>query len=81
MTVIRGQIYNSGCTSVQEYIGRQAEHHRVRTFREEEVEFLQKSGVTYDSRDLDRAGIPPGCGKTWGVGVRRCRCAQPPATC
>lgn len=43
----------SARTSVQEYIGRQAEHHRVRTFREELVEFLEKSGVVYDSRYLD----------------------------
>ena len=39
--------------SVRDYIGRQEEHHRQRTFREELVEFLQKSGVAYDERYLD----------------------------
>jgi len=39
--------------SVRDYIGRQEEHHRRKTFREELVEFLQKSGVAYDERYLD----------------------------
>ena len=39
--------------SVREYIGRQEEHHRRKTFREELVEFLEKSGVKYDARYLD----------------------------
>jgi len=43
----------SGRASVQEYIARQEEHHRRRTFREELVEFLRKSGVAYDERYLD----------------------------
>ena len=39
--------------SVRAYIAGQAEHHRVKTFREELVEFLEKSGVRYDERYLD----------------------------
>ncbi len=39
--------------SVQNYIRRQEEHHLRKTFREELVEFLQKSGVTYHERYLD----------------------------
>ncbi len=38
---------------VQRYIARQEEHHRVKSFREELVEFLRKSGVEYDERYLD----------------------------
>jgi putative transposase len=43
----------SAAPSVREYIARQAEHHRHRTFREELIEFLRKSGVEYDERYLD----------------------------
>ena len=32
------------------YIGSQEEHHRVRTFEEEYIAFLQKHGVEYDER-------------------------------
>lgn len=39
--------------SVQRYIANQEEHHRVKSFREELVEFLEKSGVVYDPRYLD----------------------------
>ena len=39
--------------SVRAYIRRQEEHHRRKTFREELVEFLEKSGVAYDARYLD----------------------------
>ena len=35
------------------YIAGQAEHHRVRTFREEYVLFLRRGGVEYDERYLD----------------------------
>ncbi|TVQ60034.1 MAG: IS200/IS605 family transposase [Phycisphaerales bacterium] len=35
---------------VQRYIERQEEHHRVRTFQEEIVEFLRSHGVEYDER-------------------------------
>ena len=38
---------------VQKYIAHQAEHHRVRTFREELVEFLKKACVNYEDRFLD----------------------------
>ena len=38
---------------VQRYIARQEEHHRVKTFREELVDFLRKTGVEYDERYLD----------------------------
>lgn len=39
--------------AVRDYIAHQEEHHRTRTFREELVEFLEKSGVEYDARYLD----------------------------
>ncbi len=39
--------------SVQRYIATQEEHHRHKTFREELIEFLEKSGVKYDERYLD----------------------------
>ena len=38
---------------VRKYIANQAEHHRVKTFREELIEFLRKAGVKYDERFLD----------------------------
>jgi hypothetical protein len=38
---------------VASYIARQEEHHRKRTFREEYIEFLRKSGVDFDERYLD----------------------------
>ena len=34
------------------YISRQEEHHRKRTFQEEYVEFLKRSGLEYDERFL-----------------------------
>lgn len=43
----------SGRDSVRRYIATQEEHHRVKTFREELVEFLEKSGVSYDPQYLD----------------------------
>lgn len=39
--------------SLRAYIAGQEEHHRVKSFREELVDFLQKSGVAYDERYLD----------------------------
>ncbi|MBN1908764.1 MAG: IS200/IS605 family transposase [Pirellulales bacterium] len=39
--------------SVQRYIGRQEEHHRERSFREELVELLGRAGVQYDVKYLD----------------------------
>jgi hypothetical protein len=38
--------------AVKEYISRQEEHHRVRTFQEEYLEFLEKYGVEYNERYL-----------------------------
>ena len=43
----------SAIASVRSYIAHQEEHHRKKTFREELVEFLQRSGVEYDERYLD----------------------------
>ena len=37
---------------VREYIAKQEEHHRKRTFQEEYVELLKRSGVEYDDRYL-----------------------------
>ena len=37
---------------VREYIAKQEEHHRKRTFQEEYVEFLIRSGVEYEDRYL-----------------------------
>jgi len=38
---------------VKRYIMGQVEHHRVRTFREELMEFLERAGVEYDPKYLD----------------------------
>ena len=40
----------SQCKSVRVYIEQQPEHHRTRTFREEYLEFLRRSGVEFDER-------------------------------
>jgi len=42
----------SRIASVKQYILKQEEHHRKRTFQEEYVEFLRRSGVEYDERYL-----------------------------
>jgi len=39
--------------SVRAYVSDQEEHHRVRTFREELVIMLRKSGVVFEDRYLD----------------------------
>ena len=39
--------------SLRTYIANQEEHHRVKSFREELIDFLEKSGVAYDPRYLD----------------------------
>ncbi|MDB6137211.1 MAG: transposase [Verrucomicrobiaceae bacterium] len=39
--------------TVRDYISSQEEHHRHKSFREELLEFLQKSGVDFDERYLD----------------------------
>ena len=38
--------------SVRLYIEQQEEHHRTRSFKEEYLDFLRKSGVDYDARYL-----------------------------
>jgi hypothetical protein len=38
---------------VRRYIKRQEEHHRTKSFREELIELLEKSGIEYDPRYLD----------------------------
>lgn len=43
----------SNRTAVQDYIRRQDDHHRRKTFREELIEFLEKSGIEYDEGYLD----------------------------
>jgi putative transposase len=42
----------SALGKVKQYIARQEEHHRKKTFQEEYVEFLKSSGVEYDERYL-----------------------------
>ena len=42
----------SDLAAVKQYILRQEEHHRKKTFQEEYVGFLQRSGVEYDERYL-----------------------------
>ncbi len=39
--------------AVQRYIANQEEHHRTKSCREELVEFLEKSGISYDPEYLD----------------------------
>lgn len=43
----------SSADSVRKYIANQEEHHRVKSFRDELVVFLEKCGVEYDERYLD----------------------------
>jgi hypothetical protein len=38
--------------AVHQYIQQQPEHHRTRTFREEYLELLRRSGVEFDERYL-----------------------------
>jgi len=38
--------------AVKKYICNQQEHHRRKSFQEEYLEFLQRSGVQYDERYL-----------------------------
>jgi len=40
-------------STIQKYIAGQEEHHRMKSFREELIGFLKKSGVPYDERFLD----------------------------
>jgi putative transposase len=43
----------SAVESVRRYIQNQQEHHRKRSFRQELVELLKKSGIEFDERYLD----------------------------
>ena len=43
-------VSSSHCDAVRTYIQNQAEHHRVRTFREEYLDFLKRAGVEFDER-------------------------------
>jgi REP element-mobilizing transposase RayT len=43
----------SSRSAVRKYIAGQEEHHQVKTFREELVSFLKKSGVDFDEGFLD----------------------------
>jgi REP element-mobilizing transposase RayT len=39
--------------AVQHYIDRQEDHHRLKSFREELIEMLDKAGIEYDRKYLD----------------------------
>ena len=39
--------------AVERYIDSQEEHHRVKSFREELIEMLDKAGIEYDPKYLD----------------------------
>jgi REP-associated tyrosine transposase len=39
--------------AVRQYIARQEEHHRTKSFRDELVEMLKKAGIEYDPKYLD----------------------------
>lgn len=41
-------VSRSGVEEVRSYIARQEEHHRVRSFKEELIEFLERHGVEWD---------------------------------
>ena len=45
-------VSKSGISSVVEYIQNQKEHHQVRTFQEEYLDFLRENGIAYDERYL-----------------------------
>ena len=47
-------VSTSQMKTVASYIDMQKEHHRKKTFEEEFIEFLDKNGVTYDSRYVFR---------------------------
>lgn len=49
-------IFSVGATSrptVKRYIGNQREHHRVKTYRDELIEMLERANVEYDPKYLD----------------------------
>ena len=41
-------VSRSGVDDVRSYIAKQVEHHRVRSFKEELIEFLERHGVEWD---------------------------------
>jgi REP element-mobilizing transposase RayT len=43
----------NACAQVQKYIANQLFHHRVKTFRQEFLEFLTKASVPHDALSLD----------------------------
>jgi putative transposase len=43
-------VSQSNVKEVQNYIGRQKEHHRKTTFRDEFIQFLQANGIDYNDR-------------------------------
>jgi putative transposase len=43
----------SQCDTVRKYIQTQEEHHKRRTFREDYIEMLNRSGVQFDERFVD----------------------------
>ena len=43
----------TGLEAVRSYVSQQEEHHRRRTFHDELVEMLVKSGITFDEKYLD----------------------------
>lgn len=45
-------VSESNREAVKEYIAKQEEHHRTKSFQEEYLAFLQKHGVQYDERYL-----------------------------
>jgi putative transposase len=46
------RVSESGINTVRDYITRQPEHHRSRSFQEEFRAFLRKHGITFDERYL-----------------------------
>ena len=48
----------SQCNAVRRYIEQQEEHHWTRTFREEYLELLRRSGVEFDERTFDPTRLP-----------------------
>jgi len=45
-------VSKSKIPDVVRYIKNQREHHRVKTFQEEYLEFLRENGIEYDERYL-----------------------------
>lgn len=43
----------SHCNAVRTYIRKQVQHHRVKTFRDEYLDFLKRAGVEYDESYVD----------------------------